>query len=67
MCYVQNDFLCDRLFVSAISLPKLQLEIFCGSHRHCVSGDIIVLVFQVILQDHVTKVSSNVMGGICSS
>ena len=27
---------------------------FCG-HRHCVSGDVMVLVCHVISQDHATK------------
>ena len=35
---------------------------FCG-HRHCGGGDIVVLVCQVILQELVTKRSSNFVGG----
>ena len=30
-----------------------------GYHRHCGSGDILVLVYHVILQDHVTKGSTD--------
>ena len=32
-----------------------------GDHRHCNSGDMIVLFCQVILQDHVNKGTSNFM------
>ena len=32
-------------------------------NRHCGSGDIMVLVYHVILQDHVIKVLSDLMGG----
>ena len=34
---------------------------FCG-HRYCGVGDIIILVCHVILQDHVTKGWSNIVG-----
>ena len=33
-----------------------------GCHRHCSSGDMMVLVCRVIQQDQVTKGSSNFMG-----
>ena len=33
-----------------------------GADRHCGEGNIIVLVFQVISQDHVVKVSFEFMG-----
>ena len=33
-----------------------------GGHRHCASGEIMVLVYQVILQDHVFKGSFEIMG-----
>ena len=32
-----------------------------NSQRHCVSGDIIFLIYQVILQDHIIKGSSDFM------
>ena len=34
-----------------------------GGHRHCDSGDIMVLICQVISKDHLIKVSSNFMVG----
>ena len=34
---------------------------FCG-HRHCESGNIIILVCHVILQDYLTQTFSNIMG-----
>ena len=36
-----------------------------GGLRHCGSEAIIVLVCHMILEDHVTKESSNFMGGDC--
>ena len=32
-------------------------------HRHCGSGDLAVLAFHVILQDHVVKGSCDFIGG----
>ena len=34
----------------------------CGGHKHCGSGDIIVLVFHMISRDHITKGSCKTMG-----
>ena len=37
-----------------------------GDHRHCGSGDVMILGRQVILQDHVIKESCDFMGRISS-
>ena len=34
-----------------------------GSHRHCDSGDMMILVCHMILEDRVTKKLSNFMSG----
>ena len=33
-----------------------------GGDRHCGSGYVMAFVYQMISEDHVTKVSSNIMG-----
>ena len=34
----------------------------CGGHRHCSSGDIMVLVCHVIMKDHMIKGWRNFIG-----
>ena len=42
---------------------KITLHLFkFGGHSHCGSGDKMVLVCQVISQDHVTSRHSNIIG-----
>ena len=44
------------------SLSRLAVPAKFGGHRQCSSGDIIVLVFHVISQDHAIKGSCDFMG-----
>ena len=44
------------------SLSRLVVPAKFAGHRHCSCGDIIVLVFHVISQDHAIKGSCDFMG-----
>ena len=37
-----------------------------GGHWHCDSGDIVDIVYHMVLKDHVIKVSFDFLGGIPS-
>ena len=57
---------CDHVTFCVGSLKENQYSAKLDDHRQCDSGDIMVLVCHVILQDYVTNRSSNIMGRRCS-